>query len=269
MNPNVSFHWWKQKANLGDELTNLILSKRYGFDLAYADLADCDAIGIGSILSWPWHRNIFTKRNGKPLHVLGSGLMEPTVSLDLTDQINLHAVRGYLTQTIFTRLGYKEAAVGDMGIVVDKYFPMERVSTPDRIGIIPHHGRVQFAKKLPVLTEEHIIIDLRTSDIGAIVRQLAQCKYVISQSLHGLIMADAYAIPNVWIYSGALHKGGDFKFLDYFSTVGRSPRLRFENWKRIGSHEAIEDLVNCDFRGATLLKSQVDNYLNEFEVGFS
>jgi pyruvyltransferase len=43
---------------------------------------------------------------------------------------------------------------------------------------------------------------------------------VISSSLHGLIIADVYGVPNAWLPIPRL-KEGSFKFIDYFSSQGR------------------------------------------------
>ena len=51
------------------------------------------------------------------------------------------------------------------------------------------------------------------------VEAIASCEVVLSQSLHGLIVADALGVPNVWIAPTGDMVGGRFKFDDYFSTL--------------------------------------------------
>jgi pyruvyltransferase len=53
------------------------------------------------------------------------------------------------------------------------------------------------------------------------VDQLCRCRVIASSSLHGLIAADAYDIPFVWISLSKRLVGGDFKFRDYFLSTGR------------------------------------------------
>jgi hypothetical protein len=53
----------------------------------------------------------------------------------------------------------------------------------------------------------------------SVVKAISECKLILSQSLHGLIVADALGIPNVWIEPSSKMIGGEFKFHDYFSTI--------------------------------------------------
>jgi hypothetical protein len=49
----------------------------------------------------------------------------------------------------------------------------------------------------------------------------------VSSSLHGIIIAHSYGIPAAWIAISEIHGSGvsaDFKFLDYYSSVGLSER---------------------------------------------
>jgi hypothetical protein len=56
-----------------------------------------------------------------------------------------------------------------------------------------------------------------------IMDQLVQCQFVLSSSLHGLIFADSYGIPNAHvILSNGKVMGGTFKFDDYYQGIGRT-----------------------------------------------
>lgn len=48
---------------------------------------------------------------------------------------------------------------------------------------------------------------------------LFNCGYIASSSLHGLIFADSFQIPNMWFKIYDKLAGGDFKFNDYYSTT--------------------------------------------------
>src|SRR5699024_10245514 len=56
-----------------------------------------------------------------------------------------------------------------------------------------------------------------------VVAQIANASSIVSTSLHGLIIAQAYGVP--WIWLRVIDQeliGGDFKFKDFFSTVDES-----------------------------------------------
>lgn len=48
------------------------------------------------------------------------------------------------------------------------------------------------------------------------------------QSLHGLVVADALGIPNIWIEPTPSMAGGRFKFDDYFSTLDKAKEAHEE-----------------------------------------
>ena len=53
---------------------------------------------------------------------------------------------------------------------------------------------------------------------------------IVSSSLHGIIIADAYEIPNVWISLDENHPDDNFKFKDYYLSVNKdiSKPLNFD-----------------------------------------
>lgn len=97
-----------------------------------------------------------------------------------------------------------------------------------RLGIIPHVVDLHH----PVIEEirdkyadEVLIIDLahykKWTDV---IDQICSCERVLSSSLHGLIVSDAYQVPNCWIELSGKMPGGYFKYFDYLSSVHRAPR---------------------------------------------
>lgn len=55
------------------------------------------------------------------------------------------------------------------------------------------------------------------SETNDFLKIINQCEFIFSTSLHGLVIADAFGIPNVRLNISSSLKGGDFKFLDYYS----------------------------------------------------
>src|SRR5699024_10192689 len=62
------------------------------------------------------------------------------------------------------------------------------------------------------------LIDFARGDVEEVIRDMLSCRKILSSSLHGLIVADAYGIPNAWLESGT-PRGGEFKSHDSFASV--------------------------------------------------
>jgi len=92
----------------------------------------------------------------------------------------------------------------------------------------------------------------------SVIDRITECECIASSSLHGLIVADAYKIPNVWIRFGDDTFEGEFKYLDYFSGVGRKTKepLRITNSTTI--EEVLELCVHytpIDYDTTLLIQS--------------
>jgi hypothetical protein len=66
-------------------------------------------------------------------------------------------------------------------------------------------------------------IILPTDPPDVVISKISACKMIFSSSLHGLIVADSYSIPNYWIKLSDRLTGGDYKFKDYYSAIGKPP----------------------------------------------
>jgi pyruvyltransferase len=54
-----------------------------------------------------------------------------------------------------------------------------------------------------------------------VVDKICSCKEIVSSSLHGIIIAEAYGIPATYASYSNKVIGGDFKFRDYLLGTGR------------------------------------------------
>ena len=104
----------------------------------------------------------------------------------------------------------------------------EEASKKYHLGIIPHvvdlhHPVVEEIRENHA--DEILIIDLahykKWTDV---IDQICSCEKILSSSLHGIIVSDAYQIPNCWITLSKKAIIGHFKFLDYFSSVNRKTK---------------------------------------------
>ncbi|MFO1400594.1 MAG: polysaccharide pyruvyl transferase family protein [Steroidobacteraceae bacterium] len=132
----------------------------------------------------------------------------------------IHAVRGPLTRGQLLKAGIPCPEIyGDPALLLPHFFNPEVPITHD-VGLIPH-----VVDKQNSWIEEHRntpgvrVIDVE-GDIWDFVRAVKSCRAVLSSSLHGLICADAYGIPNAWIQLSNGLIGGEFKFRDYRLSIG-------------------------------------------------
>ena len=119
-------------------------------------------------------------------------------------------------------------------------------SSKYKLGIIPHvvdqqHPVIQEIRQK--YADEILIIDLaqyeRWTDV---IDQICSCEKILSSSLHGIIVSDAYQVPNCWIELTGNISGGHFKYLDYAASVGRA----FDKPIKVNSVEELESLdVEC------------------------
>lgn len=94
------------------------------------------------------------------------------------------------------------------------------------VGFVPHVSELGRSLRMDI---PGIKIINPSLEPWRVINEIAICSRIYSQSLHGLIVADALGIPNVWIAPGPLMAGDTFKFFDYFSTLDADKKLhRFD-----------------------------------------
>ena len=217
----------KWSNNFGDLLTPLIL-KHYGFTpvFAYPKKAKCAV--VGTIL------NILPSNFSG--YIIGSGWTKWQMGT-FPDAI-IYGVRGMLTKH-FLRID-KDVCIGDPGLLISQIYPCEN-SKKYKLGIIPHESEVKDIRLKEIqdrAKDSCIIIDPRNKNCRTVLRLINSCEYIVSSSLHGLIVSDSYGIPNGRIKINELDENKDFKFYDYFSSLSEPL-----NTYQINGSESIDQLV--------------------------
>lgn len=200
-------------TNFGDELNTILVplltdTSRYSltFGEAGRPCAEPKKIRLACIGS-------ITHLLPPGTHVFGSGIR--TQDARPQGPLVYHAIRGELSARI---TGALKVPRGDPALLLPLVYKPEVLDEfKGKVVYIPHqtHYRTVFEKVMPpnvVVVSPH---DPPTYILSAIVSSDG----VISSSLHGLIVADAYGVPNVWLKE--LPEEGAWKFHDYFSTTGR------------------------------------------------
>jgi pyruvyltransferase len=164
------------------------------------------------------------------------------------------SVRGPLTRELCIKQGIDCPPVyGDPAMLLPLFYnprPSTYIHTgPQKVGLIPHYVDKEngIVKQLAKNQEIHVIdILLSPNKFGKMsvenewkkwIDELCSCDCVISSSLHGLIIAEAYGIPTLWVKFSDKINGDDFKFYDYYASIGLSvPPLDLRE-KEIGFEE--------------------------------
>lgn len=200
--------WWHiGRPNFGDDLNPLLFEFAIGAGCRFeTDRNAAHILGMGSILE---------KASASSI-ICGSGFLNPPLR-PVPVAGKVLAVRGQLSRSALDT--DDDVVLGDPAVLVSEMFTTIEPKTY-RFGLIPHVRSV--ARWRQRNGKQIRLIDPAASPFD-VVRDIARCEVVLSQSLHGLIVADALNIPNVWIAPSAEMVGGRFKFDDYFSTIG-SPK---------------------------------------------
>jgi len=195
--------WWKGKKNFGDQLTPLLLSRFAGIEVEWAPVVNADILCVGSILEavTPHYTGI----------VAGSGMLfENTDVIPRTFNATVLGARGPLSSG-----GRRDIVIGDPGLLSDELVSVKKEYD---LGIVPHwsdhHLETQFTKYNPRIIRPE-------GDPLEVIAEIGRCQKIVSSSLHGIIVADSFAIPRRIEYSTTLDKeGGLFKFRDYSASLG-------------------------------------------------
>lgn len=206
--------WWDGHPNFGDGLTPWLLP-RYGIVPFHTSAPEASLVGVGSVLEMvpEGHRGA----------VWGAGLMNDA-SYALPHARFL-AVRGRLTRA---RLGLGDGVVlGDPGLLISSH--VSRRAPEVVLAAVPHGmhaGHPAFRALAERNPGDVRVVDVRQSP-AHVARRIAGAAAVVTSSLHGLVYADSFGIPAVWVTLDPPLRGGEFKFYDYESVIHPGSPRRF------------------------------------------
>jgi hypothetical protein len=209
-NIKLPFYYYNKIDNFGDLITPYYLNNFCDKKDFYFDFNEKSSkiLSCGSIMRLCNEKSI----------VYGSGIR------DIDQNINngiIKIVRGPHTfQNLINKNFYCPPNYGDPGLLLPLYYKPKNIIKKYKLGIIPHYEDYNQVLKL-VNNNNYLVINLINKNIEDIINQMLSCEKIISSSLHGLIVSDAYNIPNKWIKFSNKIKGDDTKFHDYFLSVQR------------------------------------------------
>lgn len=216
---------WKGGRNFGDDL-NIDLASALVGGASRSDIPvstnryqSGKIVAIGSVLTQVMPGDI----------VLGTGLAfaskdavpsSPLWSQQLPNA-TIISVRGPDTRAAILKQGGSCPEVyGDLGVTASLLIwpDLTPADTPSHaVCVIPHATDATLKKEAAVSSSVHVLSISPPTPL-VLAKQLMDCGFVISSSLHVLMIADAFGIPTRW-YNGP-DSNAPAKYLDYFNGIG-------------------------------------------------
>lgn len=207
------YYWrplWTYEQNFGDHLSKIIVSKILADGECFLEEetpASHRMFAIGSIMHVAQNDEV----------IWGSGVHGNMKPEDHTFQrLNVRAVRGPLTRKFLMDRGIQVPEVyGDPALLLPHIFPHKfRPTSKMAYGVVPHHTEYEMFK---VQNTPNLISSM--GSWNQIIHKILEADFVISSSLHGLIIAEAYGIPTRYLRVTA--NQDLFKYNDYMRGTGR------------------------------------------------
>ena len=207
LTPPVGLFWFRDVSNFGDLLSPVILEFFLGTEVEWrSERSTRKFVSTGSVIEAAKEGDV----------VWGTGSKFPQ-SLE-SSHFEVLAVRGPRTSHC---LGLERAkvALGDPALLLPIVFPATQVNLPSKaVGLIPHYvDRDVLVQREGV----DLVIDITNQNWKETVQQIVECSVIVSSSLHGIIVAEAYGVPSVWVQPTDRIFGGHHKFLDYYESTSR------------------------------------------------
>lgn len=219
-------NWTDDFGNVGDIVPPYILSRIFNRQFNSCGKEEKGKLlSVGSVLCFLQDNDI----------VWGSGYIQP-MRVEKKENVRIVSVRGPLSDKMLAG----NNRYGDPCFMLpDLYFP--RVKKKYDIGIVPHYVDEKIVRNK--FKDIHVISAMNT--VEGFINDILQCDRIISSSLHGIVISEAYGIPSKWVQYSERVIGGHFKFHDYYLGTGRQPEVN--KWMELpnrSNHIHLNELIN-------------------------
>lgn len=199
--------------NVGDLLNEYLIPRLSGKNIVKVRSAALPHLrAAGSVIG----------SSSKASFIWGSGSIDGKMPNRSLRSDRVFALRGKKTHELVRRItgdNFQDLPLGDPAVLMPSFY-QPKANKDVEVGIVPHFS--DEAKLREMLCD----LDSRTAKIISFrqsptdfIDQMCKCKCIFSTSLHGLVLADSYEIPNKWLSVSSRLIGGTFKFEDYYSTT--------------------------------------------------
>jgi len=201
--------WYIGDKNWGDILTPVLIERLTG-TIPERNLGPGTVLSVGSLFHWLRDHDV----------IWGTGAISATtVPKPFPRDVRFCAVRGPETRKALLSAGAFDVpeVYGDPALLTPYFFQVPTRPKVD-LGVIPHYKDVGHFS----VPEGTKIINIKAG-ITEVIQQVCSCRAIVSSSLHGIILAEAYDIPAAWLQvdGGVRLVGKHFKFVDYLQATNR------------------------------------------------
>jgi hypothetical protein len=208
----IKAYWWKEVPNFGDALAPYLLEHFADIEVEWGTISHSKIASIGSVLE-----HIPPLWDG---YILGSGKLHEDSRLQIMQM-------GKISSTILSLRGPLSArgivgsyALGNPGILADELVGDQPKQWD--LGILPHFMDKELVPRFTNLMPAGTVIKAinPSDDPIEVLKQIGACRRIVTSSLHGMIVSDAFGIPRrVEVCPALARDGGDFKFRDYSASI--------------------------------------------------
>lgn len=210
-------------TNFGDDLNYYLIKELFGKRIITVNNLLFKKLGL-HINNYSCIGSIVDIFGDNKTIIWGAGAIAGNVKLT-SKPYKVLCVRGPLTRDYLLKQGVDcPECYGDPALLLPLIYS-PKVSKKYKVGIIPHYVDLDNALIYNWIKEYKAVklIDIvHYKHWHDIIDEINSCEFIISSSLHGLIVSDAYNIPNVWVEFSNKVCGAGFKFRDYYASVGKN-----------------------------------------------
>ncbi len=223
--------------NWGDDLNKYFFE--FASDVKIFNAPFSKIKSLINITSYSLIGSIITFYNLDNKIIYGSGIKSPLSRIYGIPK-KIVSVRGPKTREVLIKKGIDcPEKYGDPALLLPIFYNPKPQKT-GKGGLILNIGTEdkdktlinQIVKKYDL----NIISMINYSNWTDVIDQICACDYIISESLHGLIVSETYGIPNVWVEFISHPDYWNFKFEDFFESIGKKEKIikiQNENLKEI------------------------------------
>ena len=248
------FFYFDENRNFGDTVNKLFFQKLINSKLNFLTRDNHNLFlhyfTTGSILSFVNENSIVygsgfiseTSNLGSPLYSKAN-----TINTVYNKPLQFISVRGPKTRAKLLSMGVDcPENYGDPLIL----FPLiytKNIYPSVKYGIIPHYVDKTSNNLMTLLNNlgsDCKIIDIIIPDLNYkyFINQILDCEYIISSSLHGVIMGIIYKKKTIFVQFGKKVIGDQFKFFDFFESLDIKYQV-----KNVYSKELLENTITVDY----------------------